>query len=120
MTEGRYPHGEALFPDDFEEHTLIFLVRPPHAPDFSDAELGRLQVEHLAYLRGLARRGVLVANGPLSEQTDVRLRGLSIYGLPLDEALELARADPMVRAGRLAIAGARWATQAGAARFASA
>jgi hypothetical protein len=38
---------------------------------------------------------------------------------PHGEALELGRADPMVRAGRLAVDGARWATQAGVARFGS-
>ena len=117
MSELRYPHGEALIPDSFDEHTVIFLVRAPDAPDFSEEELDRLQVEHLSYLRELMRRGVLIANGPLSEQTDHRYRGISVYGMALSEALELARADPMVRAGRLAIDGARWATQEGTARF---
>lgn len=117
MTPDGYPHGEALVPDTFDEHTVIFLVRPPDAPTFDEAELDRLQAEHLAYLRGLARRGVLVANGPLVEQSDEAYRGISIYALPLDEALLLARADPMVHAGRLAIEGGRWMTAAGTARF---
>jgi hypothetical protein len=47
------------------------------------------------------------------------MRGISIYGVPLAEALELANADPMVRAGRLAIEGARWWTATGAAKFGS-
>ena len=42
---------------------------------------------------------------------------MSIYVVPLAEALELANADPMVRAGRLAVKGARWWTAVGAARF---
>jgi uncharacterized protein YciI len=112
-----YPHDEALIPERFDEHTIVFLVRPPDAPHFSDEELDRLQVEHLTYLRDLQRRGIVIANGPLDEQTDARLRGISIYGVGRDEALELARADPMVRAGRLAIDGARWMTAAGTARF---
>ena len=86
-------------------------------PAFSEDELDRLQVEHLTYLRSLRRRGVLIANGPLAEQTDERMRGMSIYVVPLAEALELANADPMVRAGRLAVKGARWWTAVGAARF---
>lgn len=114
-----YPHGDALVPASFDEHTVILLVRPADAPAFGEEELDRLQAEHLEYLRDLTRRGVLIANGPLAGQTDERLRGISVYALPLDEALELARADPMVRAGRLAIDGARWATQAGAVRFGS-
>ena len=118
MNEPRaYPFGDALIPDRFDEHTVIFLVRPADAPDLSEEELDRLQVEHLTYLRGLKRRGVLIANGPLAEQTDERMRGISVYALPLDEALTLARADPMVVAGRLEIHGARWWTAEGAARF---
>ena len=112
-----YPHGDALVPEAFDEHTIVFLVRPPDAPSFGDEELDRLQADHLAYLRDLQRRGLIVANGPLDEQTDMRLRGISIYAVPLAEALELANADPMVRAGRLAIDGARWFTAGGTARF---
>ena len=112
-----YPWGEALVPDAFDEHTVILLVRPPDAPDFTEEELDRLQAEHLAYLRERMREGVLVANGPLEEQTDARLRGISVYALPLDEAVGVAMADPMVRAGRLAIDGARWLTPSGTARF---
>jgi uncharacterized protein YciI len=112
-----YPDGDALIPERFDEHTIIFLVRPADAPGLGDEELERLQVEHLTYLRDLERRGLLVANGPLAEQTDERLRGISIYGVPLVEALELANSDPMVRAGRLVIEGARWWTAAGSARF---
>jgi len=110
-----FPDGDALIPEAFDEHTIILLLRPGAAPPFSDEELERLQVEHLSYLRDLQRRGVLVANGPLAGQTDERFRGISIYAVPLTEALELANADPMVQAGRLAIDGARWWTAAGTA-----
>ena len=112
-----YPFGDALVPTDREQHTVILLVRPPDAPSFTEAELDRLQEEHLTYLREQARRGNLIANGPLDDQTDPRLRGISVYALGLEEALAVARADPMVRAGRLAIDGARWITAAGTARF---
>jgi uncharacterized protein YciI len=109
--------SDGLIPDRFDHHTVIFLVRAPGAPERSEEELDRLQVEHLTYLRDLGRRGVLIANGPMREQTDVRMRGMSVYALPLDEALALARADPMVLAGHLAIEGAEWWTAEGAARF---
>lgn len=112
-----YPFDDELVPEQFDAHSVVFLVRPPDAPTFSEEELDRLQVEHLTYLRDLARRGVLIANGPLEEQTDVRLRGISIYHLPLDEALATARADPMVRARRLEIHGARWLTAEDTAHF---
>lgn len=112
-----FPEGDALIPDSFDEHTIVFLLRSADAPELGEEELDRLQIEHLTYLRGLKRRGLLIANGPLAEQTDERMRGISIYALPLVEALELANADPMVRAGRLAIDGARWWTAQGTARF---
>ena len=112
-----FPLGDALVPESFDEHTVIFLVRPADAPAMSEDELDRLQVQHLTYLRDLQRRGALIANGPLAEQTDERMRGISIYAVPLTEALELADADPMVLAGRLAIHGARWWTATGTARF---
>lgn len=112
-----YPHGDALVPESFDEHTILFLVRPDDAPVSTEHELDRLQVEHLTYLRDLQRRGLLIANGPLAEQTDERLRGISVYTVGLREALGLANADPMVRAGRLAIDGARWLTAEGTARF---
>jgi len=112
-----YPAGESLIPERFDEHTIIFLMRPADPPPFTEDELDRLQAEHLAYLRGLHREGVLIANGPLAEQSDERMRGISIYNLSLDEALTRANADPMVRAGRLEILGARWWTAEGAVRF---
>ena len=112
-----YPWSDALIPEAFDEHTVLFLVRSPTAPEMSEGELDRLQAEHLTYLRGLKRQGVLITNGPLTEQTDVRMRGMSVYRVPLDEALALARADPMVLAGRLEVQGARWLTAEGTATF---
>jgi uncharacterized protein len=117
MAEPDYPFGDALVPERFDEHTIIFLVRSPDAPQIGEEELDRLQVEHLTYLRDLMRRGVLIANGPLTDQTDIRLRGISVYGVALSDALELANADPMVLAGRLRIEGARWLTAEGDVTF---
>ena len=115
-----FPFGDALIPERFDEHTIVFLMRPSDAPSLSDADLEALQEQHLTYLRDLQRRGLILANGPLAEQTDERLRGISIYSVPLTDALELANADPMVRAGWLAIDAARWWTAADAARFGAA
>lgn len=73
-TDRPYPFGGGLIPDAFDLHTIVLLVRPTDAPSFTEEELERLQQQHLAYLRDLARRGVLLANGPLDDQTDERLR----------------------------------------------
>ena len=89
-------------PDAFDVFTLVLLRRPSDAPEMSDAELDALQARHLAYRADLRRQGVLVVNGPLAEQSDTTLRGLSIFTCGLEEAARLSDADPSVRAGRLA------------------
>lgn len=89
-------------PDAFDVFTLVLLRRPANGPEFSDAQLGALQADHLAYRAELRRQGVLVVNGPFAEQTDVSLRGGSIFACGIEEAARLNDADASVRAGRLA------------------
>ena len=89
-------------PDAFDVYTLVLLRRPADAPEMSDEELDALQARHLAYRAELRRQGVLIVNGPLDEQSDVSLRGLSIFNCSLQEAARLSDADPSVQAGRLA------------------
>ena len=87
---------------ELEQYHLVLLRRPDDASPFSDAELDDLQARHLAYLDRLAARGLLALNGPLVNQPDPTMRGLSFYCTETaHEALKLAQADPMVRAGRL-------------------
>lgn len=47
-------------------------------------------------------RGVLVANGPCLEQSNLAYRGLSIFACSPEEAGRLSAPDPSVVAGRLA------------------
>ena len=89
-------------PDAFDVYTLVILRRPPDAPQMSDDELNTLQARHLAYRADLRRQGKLVVNGPLAEQSDISLRGLSIFACDLEEAARLSDDDPSVQAGRLA------------------
>ena len=89
-------------PDAFDVFTLVILRRPTDAPKMSDEELDALQARHLAYRAELRRQGVLVVNGPLREQSDATLRGVSIYACGLEKAARLSDADPSVQAGRLA------------------
>ena len=104
-------------PDAFDVYTVVVLRRPPDAPEMSDEELDALQARHLAYRADLRRQGVLVANGPLSEQTDVTMRGLSIYACDLAEAVRLSDGDPSVQAGRLAYDLMAWWVAAGTLTF---
>jgi len=95
-------------PEAFDVYTLVLLRRPSDAPEMSDAELDALQTRHLAYRAELRRRGTLVVNGPLAQQSDTALRGLSIFACGLDEAARLSNADPSVQAGRLAFDLMEW------------
>ncbi len=104
-------------PDEFDVYTLVLLRRPGDAPEMSEVELDSLQTRHLAYRAKLRSEGVLVANGPLGEQSDPSLRGLSIFSCDLEEARRLSDLDPSVQAGRLAYDVFEWWVAAGTLAF---
>jgi uncharacterized protein YciI len=101
----------------FDRHTLVLLVRPPDAPDLSQDEANALQDAHLAFRADLRDRGYLIGGGPLTDQDDERLRGISVMAVDPDTARELCNADPAVRAGRLAVQVMTWMVPAGNLRF---
>jgi len=104
-------------PDAFDVYTLVLLRRPTNAPEMSDAQLDVLQAQHLAYRAQLRRQGVLVVNGPLGEQSDVAMRGLSIFACDVNEAKRLSDGDPSVRAGRLTYEVMEWWVASGSLAF---
>jgi uncharacterized protein len=111
---------EPKVPDAFDVYTLVLLRRPADAPAMSEKELDALQTRHLAYRAELTRQGLIVANGPFDEQSDVSMRGLSIFATDLVEAARLSDGDPSVQAGRLAYDLMEWWVAAGALAFPSA
>ncbi len=104
-------------PDSFDVYTLVLLRRPSPAPNLSEENIDELQAQHLAYRVDLKRQGKIVANGPFREQSDVALRGLSIFACDLAEARRLSDADPMVQAGWLAYDVFEWWVAAGTLAF---
>src|SRR5262245_21823200 len=104
-------------PDAFDVYTLVLLRRPADAPAMSDEDLDALQARHLAYRADLRRQGLLVVNGPLGEQSDMSMRGLSIFACDLAEAARLSDGDPSVQAGRLAYDLMEWWVGAGSLSF---
>jgi uncharacterized protein YciI len=104
-------------PDAFDVYTVVVLRRPPDAPEMSDDELDALRARHLAYRADLARRGILVANGPFDAQSDQSYRGMSIFACDAAEAARLSGADPSVLAGRLAYDVMEWWVGAGSLAF---
>ena len=104
-------------PEAFDVYTVVVLRRPAAAPQMSDEELDALQARHLAYRAELARRGVLVVNGPFVEQNDPSYRGMSIFACDAAEAARLSDGDPSVAAGRLSYDVLEWWVLAGSLAF---
>ena len=104
-------------PDAFDVYTLVLLRRPVPAPNLSEDDIDDLQAQHLAYRAELKRQGKIVANGPFREQSDVGLRGLSIFTCGLAEAGRLNDGDPMVKAGWLGYDLFEWWIAAGTLAF---
>ena len=87
---------------ELEAYELVLLWRAHDAASYDEETLDRLQREHVAYLAGLRERGLVVTNGPVLEQPDPALRGLTVFCTgSLDEARRLAAEDPLVLARRL-------------------
>jgi len=94
---------------DLEAFELVLLRRPARPTDYPEEELERIQAEHLAYHARLRDCGHVVVNGPVVEQPDPSLRGLTFYRTgSLEESRRLAEDDPAVRAGRLVVEIMTW------------
>jgi uncharacterized protein YciI len=104
-------------PDEFQVYTLCLLRRPNDAPQLREEWRDELQAQHLAYRAELRRRGLVVANGPFRQQTDVTLRGLSIFTTGLEETARLNDDDPMVKANWLAYDLMEWWVASGTFAF---
>ena len=89
---------------DLDAYELVLLRRPENATPYDDAELERIQQEHLAYLARLRESEHIVTNGPVTDQPDESLRGLAFYRTgSIEEARRIAEADPAVLTGRLTV-----------------
>jgi uncharacterized protein len=94
---------------ELEAFELVLLRTPENTPAYDEAELERIQAEHLAHHARLRESGQVVTNGPVRDQPDTSLRGLTFYRTgSLEQARRLAEADPAVQAGRLVIEIMTW------------
>jgi uncharacterized protein YciI len=114
---GRFTRAWSNSRMQFDRHTLVLLVRRPDAPELTDEEAAELQDRHLAFRADLRDRGYLVGGGPLVDQDDERLRGISIMTCDPETARRLSNEDPAVHAGRLAVEVMTWMVPAGNVRF---
>ena len=102
---------------EFDRHTLVLLMLRPDAPEHTDDEAAALQDRHLAFRAKLRDDGYLIAGGPLVDQDDERLRGVSIMACDPETARRLSNDDPAVQAGRLAVEVMTWMVPAGNVSF---
>ena len=94
--------------EDFtmQKYFIVFLKSGPNRSQ-SEEEAASLQEQHLAYLGGLYQQGIINLNGPTDGKTDIR--GFSVYNVAtIEQALNYAQNDPMVKAGRLVVEAHPW------------
>jgi uncharacterized protein YciI len=97
---GPSERGDPPPPETMRRYVIGFLYGAPGAPPISEAEADEIQRQHLAYMSGLYKRGLLILAGPFLDRTD--LRGICLYAVEtVEEAEALGAQDPAVRAGRL-------------------
>jgi uncharacterized protein YciI len=94
---------------ELEIFQLALLRRPSDPTGYDDETLDSIQRQHLEYHQRLRAEERVVTNGPVSDQSDDSLRGLSFYRCgSVQEARALAEADPAVVAGRLEVEVVTW------------
>ena len=101
----------------FDRHTIVLLVRPDDAPELSEEAAAELQDRHLAFRADLRDQGLLIGGGPLVDQDDERLRGISVLATDPETARRLCEQDPAVQSGRLRIEAMTWLVPAGNVHF---
>ncbi|ULC59610.1 YciI family protein [Flaviramulus sp. BrNp1-15] len=84
-----------------QQYFIAFLKRGPIRGQ-NEEEAAELQEAHLAHLGKMYELGYADISGPFGDDGDIR--GITIYNVPTQKMADsLAKADPMVKAGRLEI-----------------
>jgi uncharacterized protein len=96
-----------------DAYTIVFLRRPPNAPQLSEDELDALQREHLAFNARMRDAGHALITGPVEGPPDESLRGINVFRTSIEETRRFMESDASVRAGRLAVDVFTWYVPAG-------
>ena len=84
-----------------KKYFMAFLNEGPNR-DHTVEEAAKIQAGHLAHMDKLAKKGIINIAGPFAD--DGLTKGIAIYAIPtLEEALEITKKDPAVKAGRLIV-----------------
>ena len=93
-------------PVTMQKYFVVFLKKGPNRNQ-PEEEAKKIQEQHLAYLGNLFKKGILNINGPMGDDGDIA--GISVYSTAtLEDALQFAKADPAVKAGRLVVEAHPW------------
>ncbi len=91
-----------------ELYYLVFLRPAAERPALPKAEMERIQTAHMANIRSMADRGVLVAAGPFGDTPPTISGVFVIKAGSLEEARRIAAADPTVVERRNTVEAFAW------------
>ena len=97
-----------------DAYTIVLLWRPAGSPQFSDDELDELQRGHLAFNARMREAGHALITGPVTDQPDIALRGISVFRTSVEETRRLLEGDPSIQARRLTAEVFTWLMPGGA------
>jgi len=87
---------------EMDRYVVGLLKKGPNWSAAKTPESAKLQQGHMDNIKRMADLGKLVVAGPFTGNNET-VRGLYIFKASLEEAKQLAEADPAVKAGQLAI-----------------
>jgi hypothetical protein len=97
-----------------DAYTIVFLRRPPDAPQFTEEELDVLQRGHLAFNARMREEGHALITGPFDDQPDQSWRGISVFRRSIEETRKLVEeGDPAIKARRMTADIFTWLMPAG-------
>jgi uncharacterized protein YciI len=118
--------GPAAATDDppqfeMESFWMVFLERGDDPQERTPEQLDQLQAQHIEHLGRMWSEGHALVSGPFEVPREDRVRGITLYrgDLERDQVIELAGADPMVKAGWLKLTVRRWWALKGIMAFTS-
>ncbi len=101
--------AEKVGADDYgmKKFVIAFLYRGDKVEEYSEQERSDLQAGHMANIGRLAEAGKMVLAGPFFGNED--LRGLFFFDVSsIEEAEELTKTDPAIKAGVLKMELKEW------------
>jgi len=91
---------------EMDHYVMGFLKKGPRWTAQETPATRKIQEAHMANIRHMGETGKLIVAGPFMDNGDIR--GILIFRTSIEDAKQLAEADPAVKAGRLTLELHRW------------